>query len=356
MYGLSDEQTIAQWIERPYWQYFCGYDYFEWKLPCNPSSLTRWRKRLGEEGLNKILSMTIQVAIKCKLVQPQELTKVVSDTTVMNKNIRFPTDSSLLNKAREKLVQLAKKTGIQLRQSYSRVGLFIKRKVDNYAHAKQYKRLAKGVKTLKTYLGRVVRDVERNLSNANQEIQLQFSDLLSLSKRIINQSKKSKNKVYSIHEPSVYCLSKGKSRQPYEFGCKVQITLTHKQGLILSTEALHPNVYDGHTLHKSLIQAEQLCGTKIQRVFVDKGYRGHKIPDGEYEIFISGQKRGMTPVLKKELKRRSSIEPHIGHMKADGKLEVNYLKGILGDKFNAVLCAIGHNLRMITRKMNQITT
>ena len=350
MYNISDEQVVLRWVENPYWQYLCGYDYFQIKAPCHPSSLTRWRQRLGQEGLNKILSMTIALAVKKKVVSTKELEKVICDTTVMEKNIRFPTDSSLLNKAREKLISIAKKTGIKLRQTYQRLGPAIKRKVDGYAHAKQFKRLSRGVKTLKNYLGRVVRDVERSIKSSDAQIREQFTNLLSLSKRIINQSQKSKNKVYSIHEPSVYCVSKGKSSNPYEYGCKVQFTLTHKQGLIVSTEALHPNVYDGHTLQRSLLQAEHLSGTKVKYAFVDKGYRGHNISGNECNIFISGAKKGITPVLKKALKRRSSIEPHIGHMKSDGKLSVNYLKGILGDKFNAILCAIGHNLRLITRK------
>ena len=274
----------------------------------------------------------------------------------MEKNIRFPTDSFLLNKAREKLIGIAKKTGIKLRQTYQRLGPAMKRKVDGYAHAKQYKRLSRGIKTLKNYLGRVVRDVERSIQSCNEPIRTQFMNLLSLSKRLINQSKKSKNKVYSIHEPSVYCVSKGKSLNPYEYGCKVQFTLTHKQGLIVSTEALHPNVHDGHTLQRSLLQAEQLSGTKVKYAFVDRGYKGHNIPSNECNIFISGAKKGITPALKKALKRRSAIEPHIGHMKSDGKLSVNYLKGILGDKLNAILCAIGHNLRLILRKTFIIQT
>ena len=347
---------MNRWVENPYWQYFCGYDYFQIKVPCNPSSLTRWRERLGPEGLNKILSMTIELALKKKVVQAKELEKVICDTTVMEKNIRFPTDSSLLNKAREKLVSIAKKTGLKLRQTYQRLGPAIKRKVDGYAHAKQFKRLSKGVKTLKNYLGRVVRDVERSIQSCDQAIRKEFTELLSISKKLINQSKKSKNKVYSIHEPSVYCISKGKASNPYEYGCKVQFTLTHKQGLIVSTDALHPNVYDGHTLQDSLLQAEKLSGTKVKYAFVDKGYRGHNIPNNECNIFISGAKKGLTLALKKALKRRSAIEPHIGHMKADGKLSVNYLKGILGDKLNAILCAISHNLRLIVRKTSLIPT
>lgn len=190
MYRVSDEQVVARWVENPYWQYFCGYGYFQIKAPCHPSSLTRWCQRLGEQGLNKILSMTIQLALKKKVVCPKELEKVISDTTVMEKNIRFPTDSSLLNKAREKLVSIAKKTGVKLRQTYQRLGPAIKRKVDGYAHAKQFKRLSKGVKTLKNYLGRVLRDVERSIQSCDEEIRTQFTNLLSLSKRIINQSKK----------------------------------------------------------------------------------------------------------------------------------------------------------------------
>lgn len=350
MYAISDEQVVANWAEHPYWQYFCGYDYFQWKVPCHPSSLSRWRQRLGEEGLNKILSLTIKLALSKAVVKPKDLEKVISDTTVMEKNIRFPTDSALLNKAREKLIGLAKQTGMKLRQTYHRLGPAMKRKIDGYAHAKQYKRLAKGVRTLKNYLGRVVREVERSLQTSHEQIQRQFAPLLDISKRILNQTKKSKNKIYSIHEPSVYCISKGKAVNPYEYGCKVQFTLTHKQGLIVSTEALHPNAYDGHTLQNSLLQAEKLSGAKIKCAFVDRGYRGHNIPNNVCNIFISGSKKGITPALKKALKRRSAIEPHIGHMKSDGKLSVNYLKGILGDKLNAILCAISHNLRLITRK------
>jgi len=284
-------------------------------------------------------------------VTRKELEKVISDTSVMEKNIRYPTDSSLLNKAREKLVSIAKKIGIKLRQTYQRLGLSIKRKVDRYAHAKQYKRLSKGVKTLKTYLGRVIRDVERSIKSSNDLIRNQFTQLLSISKKLINQSKNSNDKVYSIHESSVYCVSKGKFRNSYEYGCKVQFTLTHKKGLIVSTEAIHPNAYDGHTLQKSLLQAEQLSGTKVKYAFVDKAYRGHNIPVNECNIFTSETKRGITPALKKAIKRRSSIEPHIGHMKSDGKLSVNYLKGILGDNLNVILCVISHNLRLITRKL-----
>ena len=181
------------------------------------------------------------------------------------------------------------------------------------------------------------------------ELQATFADLLGMANRLLVQEKDSSNKLYSLHAPETYCIAKGKAAKPYEFGCKVSLVLTHKQGLALSSMALPENEFDGHTLDKSLRKAEELAGTKILEGFVDKGYKGHGITDTK--IYISGQRRGITKAIKKRLKRRSAIEPHIGHMKSDGNLRRNFLKGILGDALNALLCAVGHNLRMILRKI-----
>lgn len=351
MKGLSDEEVTHQWVQNPYWQYFCGYDYLQWHLPCDPSSLTRWRNRLGEEGIEKILGQTIVTALQTETVAPQDLKRVISDTTVMEKNITFPTDTKLLNKAREKLVALASRCGVKLRQTYARVGRFAALNAGRYAHAKQFKRMKKEVKKLKNYLGRTVRDVERQIQGA-VDLQENFTDLLAMSKRLLWQDKKSKDKLYSLHAPEAYCISKGKAGKPYEFGCKVSLVLTHKQGLALSSQALHENQYDGHVLASSLKRAETIAQTSIEQAFVDKGYKGHGITDKQ--VYISGQKRGMTRTLKKHLKRRSAIEPHIGHMKSEGKLRRNYLKGTLGDILNALLCAIGHNMRMIWRKIRSL--
>jgi IS5 family transposase len=195
-------------------------------------------------------------------------------------------------------------------------------------------------------LGRVVRDIERKIEEAPllQEV---FKEVLDLSKRLLEQTKTSKNKLYSLHAPEAYCIAKGKTRTPYEFGCKVSLVVTHKQGLALSSRALSQASYDGHILEDSLKNAESLTSSSIKQTFVDKGYRGHGIE--EREIYISGQRRGMTKTLKKDLKRRSAIEPHIGHMKSEGKLRRNFLKGFLGDQLNAILCAVGHNLRLILK-------
>lgn len=351
MNGLSDEQVVHQWVQNPYWQYFCGYDYLQWDLPCDPSSLTRWRGRLGEEGVEKILGQTIVTALKTETVVPQDLKRVISDTTVMEKNITFPTDTKLLNKAREKLVALALGSGLKLRQTYARIGRFAALNAGRYAHAKQFKRMKKEVKTLKNFLGRTVRDVERQIQGA-PDLQEIFEALLTMSKRLLSQDKKSKDKLYSLHAPETYCISKGKAGKPYEFGCKVSLVLTHKQGLALSSQALAENQYDGHVLESSLKRAEAIAQTSIEQAFVDKGYKGHGITDKQ--VYISGQKRGITRTLKKHLKRRSAIEPHIGHMKSEGKLRRNYLKGMLGDVLNALLCAIGHNMRMIWRKIRSL--
>lgn len=346
MFDISDEQVVEAWVENPYWQHFCGYDYLQWEVPTDRSSLTRWRDRLGEAGFDLILSYTIKAAKEAGIVAKKDLNQVTVDTTVMEKNISYPTDAKLYHRSRERLVKLAKNLGIELRQTYVRVAKTALVKTGRYAHARQMKRAKKQIKKLKTFLGRVVRDIDRK----SKKLKISTSGLkeeLRIAKRILEQERRSKNKIYSVHEPDVECISKGKVHKRYEFGNKVSLVLTHGIGVALNAKALHGNPYDGHTLKDALEGAEKNSGTNIKRAFVDKGYRGHGIEDKS--IIISGQKKGMTPHLKKLLKRRQAIEPHIGHMKSDGKLDRNYLQGKTGDKNNAVLVGIGHNLRLIFR-------
>ena len=343
VYNLSDEAIVERWVENPYWQYFCGFDYLQWDFPINPSTLTRWRKRLGDKGMQDILQETVKTALKTGAVKEQSLKSVIVDTTVMEKNIAHPTDSKLMNKAREHLVNTAKKEGITLRQTYTKLGKIALIKSARYAHAGQFKRMRKKVKIVKNYLGRVVRDIERQLA-LNDEKQDKFEDVLGRAKQLLSQTKTSKNKLYSLHAKEVNCIAKGKAHKKYEFGSKVSLTVTHKEGLVLDSTALQGNPFDGHTLKSALNQAQKLTTKTIARAFVDKGYKGHNVRD--CAVYMSGQKR-LTPALKKALKRRSAIEPHIGHMKNDGKLGRNYLKGVMGNKVHAVLCAVGHNLRLI---------
>lgn len=349
MTNFSDEGAVQQWVESPYWQFFCGYDYLQWTLPINPSSLSRWRKRLGEKGMKKILACTLKTALNFGAIKATSLKKVIVDTTVMPKNITYPTDGKLYYRGICTLIKMAKDNNIELRQTYTFLSKRALRKSFQYAHARQMKRSQKQRNKLKTYLGRIIRDIGRK-TLGNEYLKAIFDPTLEILGKLLSQEKNSKNKIYSIHEPAVECISKGKVHKKYEFGCKASIVLTHKEGFVLGLEAFHGNPYDGHTLETALKNAEKTSNKPIERVFVDKGYRGHKI-EGR-EIFISGQRKGVTPWIKSQLKRRSAIEPHIGHMKSDGKLGKNYLKGVIGDKLNAILCGIGHNLRFILRKIS----
>ncbi len=245
---------------------------FQWKLPLDPSSLTRWRQRIGQEGVEKILAATIQTSRACGHSSEKSCQDVISDTTVMEKAISYPTDSKLLNRAREKLVTLASKHGISLRQSYKRVGRYAYSQACRYGHAGQYKRMARQVKKLKVYLGRVVRDIERKVDEPKKIL---MQDMLQTAKRLIAQQKDTPSKLYSLHAPEVECIAKGKVHKKYEFGCKVSLVVSHKEGLVLSAQALHGNPYDGHTLKAALNHAETLSRVPIKRSFVDKGYRQH---------------------------------------------------------------------------------
>lgn len=348
IYNESDERVIEKWVENPYWQLFCGFDFLQWEPPINPTSLVHWRKRFGKEGLEKILKATIVTALKTKTIKKKSLTKTISDTTVMPKNITYPTDSKLYVAGCRVLVRKAKKLRVPLRQSFVKLSKIASIKAGKYAHARQMKRAAREQRRLKTYLGRLSRDIKRKIKGSSMH-QKHFKEILALVDRLLKQEKIDKNKLYSLFEPHVECISKGKVHKKYEFGCKVSLVTTHKEGLVLCSEAIHGNPYDGHILKKSLAKAEQISNVQINQVFVDKGYRGHTVT--EKEVFISGQRRGITQAIKKAIKRRQAIEPHIGHMKSEGKLSRNYLKGIIGDKSNAILCGIGHNLRMILRKL-----
>lgn len=346
MQGISDEEVVQLWIENPYWQIFCGYDFLQWEFPTDPSSLTRWRQRMGEEGLKKILAATVVTALKSGAVKEQSCKKAIVDTTVMEKNVTFPTDGKLYQRAIQILGRKAKKCGLELRQSYTRVSKRALRKMNQYAHARQMNRMKREGKRLKTYLGRIRRDVGRELEQKT-ELASVFGPTLKLVDRLLSQKREDSNKLYSLHAPETECIAKGKAHKKYEFGCKVSLVITHKEGLCLSSQALHGTPYDGHTLKNAVKDAEATTGISVESLFVDRGYKGHGLQ--EKNVYRSGQIKGMTAALKKALKRRQSIEPQIGHMKSDGKLGRNFLKGTFGDKANALLAGIGHNLRLIRR-------
>lgn len=344
-FNLSDEAVVERWRENPYWQWFCGCEYFQHQLPCDPSSLTRWRQRIGPEGLEKLLAATIQAGLESGAVQPASLERISVDTTVQPKAITHPTDAKLYFKALLALVRQAKKSGLKLRQAHTRLAKRAAVQVGRYAHARQMRRMRRELKRLKTYLGRVYRDVVRKVAR-DEILSRRFAPLLGLTERLLMQERTSKNKLYSLHAPEVVCIAKGKAHRPYEFGSKVAVAVTNREGFVLASKALNGNPYDGHTLNATIDQVIAMTGVEPERTYVDRGYRGHDYGKKEH-VFIAGERRGLTPTVKRELRRRSAIEPMIGHMKEDGRLGRNHLLGTAGDAMNALLVGAGHNLRLI---------
>jgi IS5 family transposase len=353
-YNLSDEVACELWIENPYYQYFCGEEFFQHRLPLDRSSMTRWRNRMGEERLQTLLQESLAVATRTGAMKPGDLARVIVDTTVQPKNVTFPTDAKLLNRAREKLVKLAKKQGVELRQSYARVGKFALIQHQRYAHAKQFKRANRALRTLKTYLGRVIRDIARKI-DGDPGLEAAFAHLLSLAWRVRAQERRQRgSKVYSLHAPEVECIGKGKAHKPYEFGVKVSVatTLKHSKGgqFVAHVQALPGNPYDGHTLAEVIPAIEQLVGNTLERLHTDAGYRGHNAPpEYKFKIYTSKQKRRVTPAIKREMRRRAAVEPVIGHLKEEHRMDRNYLAHRHGDFNNAILAAVGYNFRRLIR-------
>lgn len=348
-FGLSDEEVVWQWVENPYWQVFTGETYLQTKPPVDPSSLTRWRTRLGEAGVEELLAETIEAAKRAGVIKGSSAKRVIVDTTVMEKAIAHPTDSQLLERCRQHLVKVAARHGLALRQNYNREAPRLAGQIGRYAHAKQFRRMKKSLRTLRSRVGRVMRDVERQLDQVSESARAALDELISRTKRILTQKPKDSNKLYALHAPEVECISKGKARRPYEFGVKVSIVTTHREGLVIGMRSMPGNPYDGHTLAEALEQAHILSDVKTETAFVDRGYRGVEIEG--VKIWHPGLRRGVTRALRAMIRRRSAIEPAIGHMKSDGKLGRNWLKGASGDALHAVLCGAGHNLRMILRKL-----
>jgi IS5 family transposase len=352
MYNLSDENVVRSWVENPYWQYFCGYDYLQWEFPIDSSSLSRWRKRLGPERMEKILSMTVSLAVSTGTIKKEDLEVVIADTTVMPKNITFPTDTKLIEKARIKLVSIAKAKGLSLRQNYNRVSKRLTKQIGGYLHAKQMKRAKRAMKHHKTLLSRVMRDCERQIQN-NEGLQREFAQILSQTHHLLERKKSDSKKLYSLHEPYVDCISKGKAHKRYEFGCKVSLTITHRDvGIITSISAVHGNPFDGHTLREALVASEKNTKIKVKRAFVDEGYKGHGVEDAV--VYRSRQKKGVTRRIKKEINRRQAIEPYIGHLKSECKLGLSRLKGMVGDQINALASGAAYNLKLIINHLREV--
>ena len=342
LFDESDESVVEKWVENPYWQLFCGGAYFEHELPCHPTSLVRWRRRLGAAGVEKLLTETLSTAKREQALRDSEIKRVNVDTTVQEKAVAFPTDARLYHKARRALVRAAKTADIQLRQSYVRLSQQALQRQGRYAQARQLKRARRETRRLRQYLGRVIRDIRRKCPKPAPALKA----LLEHSERILRQQRHDTGKLYSIHASEVECIAKGKAHRPYEFGCKVAIVTTSKSNWVVGIEAVHENPYDGATLSPALAQVERVTAVKPEAAFVDRGFKGATHHPAGVAVYISGRKR-LTRTLKALLRRRSAIEPVIGHLKGEHKLERNHLLGREGDRINALLTGCGFNLRKL---------
>ncbi len=339
----SDESVVEKLLQNPYWQYFCGFEYFQHHLPLDDTSLVKFRNRIGAKGLEKLFAETIEVAKREKLIKRNHLDKVNVDTTVQEKAIAFPTDARLYHKMRARLVREADKRGITLRQSYVRLGKKALARQGRYSHARQGKRAAKETRRLKTYLGRVMRDIARKAPEGDAEL----ARLLALAERIHTQQRHDKKKVYSVHEPDVECIAKGKVHKKYEFGNKVGVASTSKDNWIVGVEAYHGNPYDGHTLKGAIEQVKRLTGWTPKEAFCDMGYQGHDAEESTKVHLVGARKKKLSRSLRKWFKRRAAIEPIIGHLKSDHRMHRNHYQGQTGDAVNATLSAAGFNLRKL---------
>jgi len=309
-----------------------------------------------------LLQALLESARNVGALKDVHVSRVNIDTTVQEKAIAFPTDARLYYKMREKLVKAAEARGIELRQNYRRLAKKALSRQSGYSRAKQMRRSAGMTRQLKTYLGRVHRDIVRKVSQIDPELM----HLLKQSSRLQEQTRDSKNKLYSIHAPEVECISKGKVHKRYEFGCKVSLATSSRDNWILGIQAHHGNPYDGHTLKAAIEQVERLTGSSVENAYVDLGYRGHDYRgDAKVNIVNFRSMAKKTRSVKRWLKRRSAIEPVIGHVKSDNGMARNLLKGTEGDKINALLSGCGFNMRkllsvfflplLIWQKMRQLS-
>lgn len=361
-FNLSDEELVQRWSENILWQYFSGMDYYEHRLPCDATQIGRLRRALGEDGMELMLKATIDTAVAIGAVQARDLERVIVDTTVQEKAIAHPVDSRLLEIARHKLVSAAKRAGISLKQTYAKECKTLRWKAGGYAHAKQFRRLQRVLKRQRTILGVVIREVQRKMQAPDfaPESPKAVSDLLlwiERAERVRTQKPKDKNKLYALHAPEVECIGKGKARKPYEFGVKSAVAVSHQHGLMLGARTFPGNPYDGHILRNVLEQVgilTQDVATQIKHVVVDLGFRGVDGDNPDQEIIHRGKFKRLSKQQKNWLKRRSAVEPAIGHLKSDHRMDRCWLQGTLGDALHTLSCAAGYNVRWLLRAIARL--
>jgi len=346
MFNVSDERVVEQWVQNPYWQYFCGMDEFQWELPCDPSDLVYFRRRIGESGVTLIMGISASMH-----GQRARETEVVIDTTVQEKNITYPTDTKLYRKIIGRCWKLADRNAVKLRRRY---GKEVRRCLMAQRWRKdprKRKAARRGQRKLRTIAGRLVRELQRKLPAAQVESQ---QENFTLYRRVLNQKPHDKEKVYSLHEPQVYCMAKGKEHKKYEFGSKASVAINKASGVIVAAMAHEKNLYDGDTLPEVLDQVEMITNQRPLKAIVDRGYRGRK-QVGDTEVLVpgkalAGQTKSQTTKMRARFRRRAAIEPVISHLKLDNRLMRCFLKGFLGDNLNLMLAAAAWNFRKWMRE------
>lgn len=355
--GVSDEVLTEGWVENGYWQAFCGERFFQHEAPFDRSSLTRWRQRMGAERLEVLLAETLRIAQESGAAKPLEMERVTVDTTVQAKAVAHPTDGHLMLRAVERLGALARRHGVALRQSFARVAHRARREASRLLYSRGHKQGLRHLRKLRTYLGRLIRDIGRKIAG-DPALEANFATPLERAQRIHDQKPGDTGKLYAFHAPEVECIGKGKARARYEFGVKTSIATTNARcaggQFVLGALTLPGSPYDGHSLARQLDQVERLLARPVRRAYVDRGYRGHGVRRDGLDVLVSHTRGIASPTVRREMRRRNAIEPVIGHMKGDGLLDRNHLAGPEGDAINAILCAAGHNFRLLLAWFREI--
>lgn len=351
LYNQSDESVLDRWVENPYWQFFTGETFFQHKPPFDPTDFVYFRKRVGEKGMEKVLSLTVRLHCGSEVEE-----EVLFDTTVQEKNITFPTDDKLAWKIIRHCWAYAESEGIPLRQSYRFKVKNLRLMMHNGSHPKRRKAAIRARKKLKNIAGRLVRDLQRKMDR--QAIKY-YGDSLELFLHVLNQKPQDKDKRYSLHEPDVWCIAKGKAHKKYEFGSKVSVARTALSGVIVGMKSFEGNPYDGDTLAPSLDQVERVRsdanGNRPARAVADRGYRGRKTIK-DTQVLIPGRSKSNQSYYQKRkqrerFRRRAGIEPVISHLKYDYRMLRNFLSGAIGDSVNCLLAGAAFNLN---KRLNEI--
>ena len=350
LYNLGDETVVAEWVSNPYYQYFCGEARFQWRPPCDPSDLVHFRHRIGGQGCEFLFGISVELNHPS---QNQSAAAERVDTTAQGKNITYPTDAKLCYRAAEWLRKIAELEGIKLRQSYRRTLKQLKRQAWFGHHPRRAKKARAALRKMRSRVGRLIRDLERKLP---EERLSEHAPILALCRKVVEQKRRDKNKIYSLHEPGVGCIAKGKAGKKYEFGSKVSLAIT-TNGVIVGVKNFPGNPHDGQTLAPTLEHMESVLDRAAQVAVVDRGYRGQR-QIGATRIIVPGQDNPKSESERRKLRKlcrsRAGIEPIIGHVKSDCRMQRNYLSGQIGDELNALLAATGFNLRKLLRQYRKI--